>query len=104
MTMAKSNADPFSYASVPWISEAPSQDPSIRLFELAPGLDPTNQNRSQSPLHCSLFWTPLCSPAAVPFKALSYTWGTGGFTSTLCINGRGFKITSSLEQALRHLQ
>ncbi|KAK7190767.1 heterokaryon incompatibility protein [Paraphaeosphaeria sporulosa] len=102
--MTKSNADPFSYAAVSWKSGVPSSDPCIRVLELAPGVDSMNKNPSQSPLHCSLFWTPLQSPAAVPFKALSYTWGTGGFTSTLCINGRGFKITSSLEQALRHLQ
>jgi hypothetical protein len=101
--MAKSNANLFSYASMPWKSEATSPDPCIRLLELAPGVDSTNQNQSQSPLHCRLFWTPLRSPA-VPFKALSYTWGTGGFTSTLRINGRGFKITHSLEQALRHIQ
>jgi hypothetical protein len=102
--MVKYDADLFSYASVPWKRKEPGPNPCIRLLKLAPGMDSTDQNKLQSPLQCSLFWTPLHSPAKVPFKALSYTWGTGGFTSTLCINGRGFKITASLDQALRHLQ
>ena len=102
--MAERDTDSFSYASVPWKSGVPSQKPSIRLLELAPRGHPADQNQGQSHLYCVLFWTTLSSPAPIPFKALSYTWGTGGFTSTVCINGGKLDITSSLEEALRHLQ
>ncbi|OAL48315.1 HET-domain-containing protein [Pyrenochaeta sp. DS3sAY3a] len=53
-------------------------------------------------LSCHIFWTPLY--AAEPFKALSYTWGTGGFTQPIHVNGKELFITESLESALRHLR
>lgn len=96
--MAQNDAELFSY------SEAPSLGPCIRLFKLAPGMAFLDPTRSRSPLHCSLFWTPFPLQETVCFKALSYTWGTGGFDSTLFVNGKVFRITKSLELALKYLQ
>ncbi|KAH8667926.1 heterokaryon incompatibility protein [Tricladium varicosporioides] len=55
-----------------------------------------------SPLRCRIFWTSLTSYR--PFKALSYTWGSGGQTHKIYISGKEFSITESLEVALRHLR
>ncbi|KAF2007282.1 HET-domain-containing protein [Amniculicola lignicola CBS 123094] len=53
-------------------------------------------------LSCRIFWTSLSNPT--PFKALSYTWGKGGFTQTIDASGADLKITETLEEAMKHIR
>ncbi|KAM0328623.1 hypothetical protein ACHAQA_005034 [Verticillium albo-atrum] len=74
----------------------------IRLLRLRSSRGDTPNRRFASPLHCSLVHSPLENP--LPFKALSYTWGTGKRTHWIDIGGSALTITASLDTALRHIR
>ncbi|OHF01725.1 heterokaryon incompatibility protein [Colletotrichum orchidophilum] len=101
----------------------PSASTHIRLLELYPsthGFDAASASTSgarsstdesdsdnasshySSPLKCAISTTPIAAPRL--FKALSYTWGTSGATHSIDVEGAHFRITASLDTALRHIR
>nr|POE76713.1 heterokaryon incompatibility protein 6, or allele [Quercus suber] len=67
----------------------------IRLLVLYPGVD-------NEPLRANLSAVPLFN--AVPYRALSYCWGSSNRTKRIIINQRSIDITESLFAALRKLR
>ncbi|KXH68419.1 heterokaryon incompatibility protein [Colletotrichum salicis] len=101
----------------------PSASTHIRLLELYPSTHrfdaasasasgaPSNTDEGDSdnasshystPLKCAISTTPIATPRL--FKALSYTWGTSGATHSIDVEGASFRITASLDTALRHIR
>jgi hypothetical protein len=85
---------PFSYDD----ARLPSSRDHIRLLDLAP-----SANRS-APIVCHLSCHAIGSPDARPFTALSYAWGSPARTHHAAVGGKQLGITTSLDEALRHLR
>jgi hypothetical protein len=105
------NAPLFAYDLVPLLSAANS----LRLIVLLPPepSGPPNFSPFEAPLKCRIYAASLESPPS--FQAVSYTWGENIRTSVLgiqansssaqgCLPFSQLSITSSLNQALRHLR
>lgn len=73
-------------------------DESIRLLTLAPAA------LSSSPLRCHISHISLQEEPTPKFEALSYVWGPRHFTQPININGHEFKVTRSIDDALRRLR
>ncbi|KAM0145510.1 hypothetical protein ACHAPG_011586, partial [Botrytis cinerea] len=71
-------------------------DHSFRILELNPGHD------HNSPLRGSLKLHSIKSPPR--YEALSYVWGLAGHNESLECNGQDFKITASLDTALKRVR
>lgn len=57
---------------------------------------------SPDAIDCQLIQVPLGDEPS--YEALSYTWGTPEFTSSISLNGTDFKVTPNLESALQKLR
>jgi hypothetical protein len=88
----------FSYSEDPWKPTTSDEDLKIRLIELYP----SGQQALTAPLQCRLFWTSLTTH--IPFKALSYTWGTDPPSGRVTMQNTYLPITPSLETALQHVR
>ncbi|KAG7294440.1 hypothetical protein NEMBOFW57_004513 [Staphylotrichum longicolle] len=93
---AQSNEQPlFSYDD----ARLPSSHDHIRLLDLAPSAD------RSAPIVCHLACHAIGSSSdAKPFTALSYAWGSPARTHQATIDGKQLGITTSLDEALRHLR
>ncbi len=83
---------PFSFAA----AKLPSPQTHFRLLDLYPS--PSHS----APIVCDISCNPINDPK--PYTALSYVWGSDDRTHTAEIAGKLFKITQSLDEALRHIR
>ncbi|KAJ0130175.1 Uncharacterized protein HZ326_26723 [Fusarium oxysporum f. sp. albedinis] len=74
----------------------PSAATHIRLLKIYPA------GYSWVPIYCEMLTTPISGP--MNFQALSYTWGTAARTHSLKLPETEFRITESLDEAIRHLR
>ncbi len=74
-----------------------SSNSHFRLLELQPS------SSFEAPIECNISCHPI-SGHNTPFKALSYTWGSSNQSSIVTMNQKRFRITPSLDEALRHLR
>ncbi|KAL5592487.1 hypothetical protein FOBRF1_013513 [Fusarium oxysporum] len=74
----------------------PSAATHIRLLKIHPA------GYSWVPIYCEMLTTPISGP--MNFQALSYTWGTAARTHSLKLPETEFRITESLDEAIRHLR
>ncbi|KAJ9412711.1 heterokaryon incompatibility protein-domain-containing protein [Fusarium oxysporum] len=74
----------------------PSAATHIRLLKIYPA------GYSWVPIYCKMLMTPISEP--MNFQALSYTWGTAARTHSLKLPETDFRITQSLDEAIRHLR
>jgi hypothetical protein len=88
----------FPYSEDPWKPATSDEDFKIRLIELYP----SRQQAVTAPLQCRLFWTSLTTH--IPFKALSYTWGTDPPSGRVTMQDTYLPITPFLETALQHVR
>ncbi|KAH8599334.1 heterokaryon incompatibility protein-domain-containing protein [Bisporella sp. PMI_857] len=68
----------------------------IRLITLLPGLD-------RAPVVCELA-TFESHEEALPYEALSYTWGDPSVTAPIILNHQKFRVTVNLQHALQDLR
>lgn len=106
------NTPTFQYSSL----ELQTASTEIRLLDLFPsqqqdpqrGSDPALVSNWESRLVCRLYKTGIKKPPH--YKALSYVWGVGKKSHSICVNSPGkcgeasIAITQSLDIALRHLR
>jgi hypothetical protein len=74
---------------------------TIRLMQLQPSPD------LQAPVHCSIVHETLAkyeNSLLEFYIAVSYVWGDSNIKSTISVDGDRLEITSSLEEALRHIR
>src|SRR6186713_409366 len=71
-------------------SQGQSRDGNVLSLELIPGRLPTKDGALASD--------------HVPYLALSYVWGDQSDPKTILVNGKPFKITQNLENALMDLE
>lgn len=69
----------------------------MRILDLLPGL-------RIDPIKCSLSIIDIGDPNLAPFEALSYVWGSFDRDETIEVNGKVFRVSNSLYQALLHLR
>ncbi|KAJ4123022.1 hypothetical protein NW768_010014 [Fusarium equiseti] len=78
---------------------------SIRLLQITKGWE-------RDEISCSLFQTVLVldenqapdSTLILPYIALSYVWGRGGFDHQILVNNQPFMVKSNLFSALQHIR
>lgn len=71
---------------------------NIRVVRVAAG-------RWQDPIQCELIELKLDDASVkLPYKALSYVWGSSLVTDTILLEDVAFQITLNLSCALRHLR
>jgi len=72
-------------------------EPAFRLLRILKGKDST--------ICCELFQALVRQRSvAISYEALSYVWGSPGAEYLVEINGKPFRITKNLHEALRHLR
>ncbi|KIM94107.1 hypothetical protein OIDMADRAFT_136646, partial [Oidiodendron maius Zn] len=71
----------------------PLEDNHVRLLEILPGND-------KDPIQCRFHIVSRDELDALPYGALSYTWGTTKPDKRIFIDGKFVLITSNLEDAL----
>lgn len=97
-----STLDHFDYAQAP----LPDASQTIRLLEIQPSSltasSAAADDQYSAALVCTMRTTSISNPE--PFIALSYCWGSDQRSHTLSLYGKTFPITSSLNEALRHIR
>ena len=70
--------------------------PAFRLLRLFKGIE--------ADIECELFQAWLQGDSVIPYKALSYTWGSIEMTEHIKIDGRTLGVTKNLYLALEYLR
>src|SRR6266700_3551674 len=79
-----------------------SSTPSIRLLELLPGREGTEDPHNPYGVCCNI--APRTFDSKPKYDALSYTWGTEDLTRTIKLSNRFFRVTENLYNALHYLR